>query len=371
MSAYFNHGLMEIAREAAGIPQAALAKKIGCTQATISRWEHGLFRPSDDELQRLSGVLNVSVSFFAREDALFGGGLPVFYHRALAAASSRTTSQVNARCFLRAMQVETLCKLCPPNEHDFPVLPSDRFDEGVPRVAQAVRAAWNIGPGPVHNLVGLIESKGGIVIIEDLGCDEVDALCWWRSGLPKLFFLNARKPACRMRFSLAHELGHTIMHTEPTDTAIADREADAFAGEFLFPAKEARAILTRPLKLARLASLKPWWKISIAALAVRACESGVITKQELATLMKEIAANGWRKREPVVVEYEKPSAFSRLLRYPLANMGLSREELAEVLDTTVPELNRMLGNNLLLVHGDGEQDDGASPDAPWLRLVGT
>lgn len=361
----FNHSMMELAREAAGLSQEALAKAIGCTQATISRWEHGLFRPSEEELSKLCEAMNVPASFFTREDNLLGGGLPVFYHRSLAAAPAKSTAQVNARCFVRAMQIETLYKMCPLPQHEFPVLSTDRFKNGAVDVAAAVRASWKIGPGPIQNLVKLLELKGGIVIVEDLGCDEVDALCWWRSGLPRLFFVNARKPACRMRFSLAHELGHTVMHTEPTDTRLAEQEADAFAGEFLMPASQARSCLYGPLNLARIAALKPWWKMSMAAIAVRGKDCGAIGSDQLSSLMKEMGSRGWRKREPVDVPTEHPTVFGQMLRHPLDKLGWSIDELASVLHTTVVDLQRLLGSTISVA-----PERSGEADAPSLRLVG-
>ncbi|MBN8645846.1 MAG: ImmA/IrrE family metallo-endopeptidase [Planctomycetes bacterium] len=368
MTTAFNSALLETARDAAGLSQQALAKALEITQATISRWEHGLFGPSDAELARMAEVLGVPSSFFTRDIGPMGGGLPVFYHRALTAAAGKIAARVNARCFIRAMHAEVLAKMCAPPEHNFPILPADAFKNGARDVAQALRSAWMIGSGPIQNLVGIIESNGGIVIVEDLGCDEVDALCWWRAGLPKLFFINARKPPCRMRFSLAHELGHTIMHTNPTDTARAEQEADIFAAEFLMPTKEARATLVAPVTVARLASLKPWWKISMAALAVRAKDCGAITPEQLAAIMRELGSRGWRKREPVDVPEERPAWFSTMLRYPIDKLGWSILDLAACLHATVPEVVRMMGEHL----PPPPVSSGSSPpnDAPWLRLVG-
>ncbi len=60
--------------------------------------------------------------------------------------------------------------------------------------------------------------------------------------LPPCIFLNQHVPADRMRFSLAHELGHIIMHTVPGDEI--ENEANAFAAELLVPEKQFRRALT-------------------------------------------------------------------------------------------------------------------------------
>jgi Zn-dependent peptidase ImmA (M78 family)/transcriptional regulator with XRE-family HTH domain len=361
----FNYAMMELAREAAGLSQEALAESVGSNQATISRWEHGLFVPSDDEISRLARALRVPQSFFRRTDVLLGAGLPVFYHRSLTAASARVTATVNARCFVRAMQIDALAKLSPPPENQFRELPASDFATGPIGVAQAIRAAWGLMPGPLHDLTGLLESKGAIVVVEDLGCDEVDALCWWRAGLPKLFFVNARKPACRMRFSLAHEVGHTLMHADPMDPPVAEKQADSFAGEFLFPEKEVRAAIRPPLSLARLAAMKPWWKMSMSAIAVRARESGVISSEQLASLMKELGARGWRKREPVDIPVERPTRLGRMLHHALTVLDLTRDELARILNTTEDDLEQMIRNHQWMP----AEEPGVTAESPYLRLV--
>lgn len=350
---------------AAGLTQAALADAVGCTQATISRWEMGLFGPSEAEIQNLASTLGVTPSYFDHERVPLGGGLPVFYHRSLTTASPTITRRVEAICTIRAMQISVLCKMCTLPQDDYPKF-STEMSGGARGVARAVRATWALRNGPVPNLVDLLESKGAIVIAEDFGCDEVDALCWWRAGLPKLFFVNARKPACRMRFSLAHELGHSIMHTWPTDPEQAEQDADEFAGEFLFPEKEARAYLLPPINVPALLRAKQWWKMSLAAIAVQAKACGSITSAQLTAIMKEIGKRGWRKREPIDLEPEVPTRFAHMLRYPLDHLGFSVEQLATALYTNESQLRKLLGYNLAL----GIKSTPEASTVPNLRLVG-
>lgn len=49
------------ARMAAGLTQAQLAEKIGCTQKDISRWEHGVYTPSAAYAVSLANALGCSV----------------------------------------------------------------------------------------------------------------------------------------------------------------------------------------------------------------------------------------------------------------------------------------------------------------------
>ena len=144
-------------------------------------------------------------------------------------------------------------------------------------IARQVREMWLLPNGPIPNMVDLLESNGGIVIPCDFGTDLIDAISQRVDGLPVLFFVNVNAPADRLRHTLAHELAHMLLHTiaVKSDEEMED-EADAFAGAFLLPAAEIRPQLRR-FDLRQLANLKLYWKVSMAALAVRADRLKLIT----------------------------------------------------------------------------------------------
>ena len=99
----------------------------------------------------------------------------------------------------------------------------------------------------------------------------------WGPGTPAILFVNSRMPADRARFSLAHELGHLVMHECPLGDV--EREADRFAAELLMPAREIGPEFPSSISLKTLVPLKARWRISIRALVYRACNLGLISKQ--------------------------------------------------------------------------------------------
>ena len=103
-------------------------------------------------------------------------------------------------------------------------------------VARTIREAWMLPSGPIPNMVQIIEDNGGIVVPCDFGTDLLDAMSQRIDGLPVLFFVNIHVPADRVRHTLAHELGHMVLHTTNLkDDEEMEREADDFAGSFLLP----------------------------------------------------------------------------------------------------------------------------------------
>ena len=105
---------------------------------------------------------------------------------------------------------------------------------------------WLLPSGPIPNMVDLLKSNGGIVIPCDFGTDLIDAMSQRIDGLPVLFFVNVHAPADRLRHTLAHELGHMLLHTIAVKSdEEMENEADAFAGAFLLPAAEIKSQLRR------------------------------------------------------------------------------------------------------------------------------
>jgi Zn-dependent peptidase ImmA (M78 family) len=215
--------------------------------------------------------------------------------------------------------------------------------------------------GPVANMVELIELNGGIIIPCDFGTDLLDAMSQRIEGLPILFFVNVNAPADRVRHTLAHELGHMVLHTitVKSDEEMED-EADAFAGAFLLPADEIRPQLRR-FDLRQLVNLKGYWKVSMAALAVRADRLKLITPYQSKMFWIEMSRLGYRKREPNEPPKETPNLLRQIVAFHMKKLGYSASEMAKLLHLRVVEFQEMYRTEIL-----GEPYQGGGPR---LRVV--
>jgi hypothetical protein len=117
----------------------------------------------------------------------------------------------------------------------------------------------------------------------------------------------------RSRFTLAHELGHLVLHSFRASSD-PEREAHTFAGAFLLPSEPARTLIMPDVTLGDLARVKASWGISIAALVKRGEATGALSKDRSTTLWRQISSRGWRKQEPVEVRPETPRLLFRLLQ---------------------------------------------------------
>lgn len=150
--------------------------------------------------------------FFTRPDAIFG--LPVTYHRKKQSAAARVLARIQAEINLRRMHLGRFLRAA---ELGHPTLPQIDADEyGSPEaVARMLRSVWQMPRGPVKDLAAIIEDNGGVIFECDFE-NAVDGVSQRPRNLPATIFMNTRMPADRQRFTLAHELGHLVMHKIPT-----------------------------------------------------------------------------------------------------------------------------------------------------------
>lgn len=110
----------------------------------------------------------------------------------------------------------------------------------------------------------------------------------------------------RLRFDMAHELGHILMHHwDDTNEALSkpefnnlERQANMFASAFLLPVKTfGNDIGLYAEKLNYYRALKQRWKVSMQAMMYRARELDIITGNQFSYLMRQISARGERTHE--------------------------------------------------------------------------
>ncbi|MBL9085458.1 MAG: XRE family transcriptional regulator [Planctomycetales bacterium] len=323
----FNPDMLRVARGALGETQGKLAEALGVTQGQVSRWEDGLRVPSAQEVEKLAQHLQFPVAFFFQADVLYGFGTCCMYHRKRQSLPIGTLNMIHDRINIMRMGIGRLLK------NSQAILPEqfvrmDRDDyESPAKIAALLRATWQMPHGPVKCLVEWVERAGGIVVPFRFGTKKLDAVSQWPRGMPPLFFVNTESPADRWRFSLAHEVGHIVMHATPSPDA--ETEADEFASEFLMPEREVRADL-HEITVAKGLRLKHKWRVSMQALIRRAKDLGVITQSKYTSLFAYLSKLGYRTREPADIAPEEPTTLSALLNHHTAALGYSRTELAEM-----------------------------------------
>lgn len=240
----------------------------------------------------------------------------IVFHRKRATMPVSKANQVRAILDLTHIQVGAVLGSSQPLlRTERTPLPEDGYTTPED-VAKDLRDQLAPGIGPIQSVVATLESAGVPVVIRDLGSTLMDAIFSWPTGAHPLVVLSSHAPADRQRFTLAHELGHAVMHQIPSENQEA--EADRFAAEFLMPARGIREHLSGA-SIPSLARLKPVWRVSMAALLRRARDLGQITESRYKTLSIEMSAAGYRKNEPVSISPEEPSLIGETLARRLAD----------------------------------------------------
>ncbi len=337
-------------RVAAGMTQADLADAIGVTQAAMSRYENDLRNPDPDTIDRIAAALGVTVRFLERASRP-SAALAVDAHmRRRATAKPAVWRQMEAQLnmlrmhsdFLRE-EVALAASLSMPG---FDPLAVDSAD-----AARMTRTQWQMPSGPARSIVRWIEAAGSVVLMTDLGNQRVDGLSQWTADHP-VIVVNSGNPTDRIRWTLAHEIGHLTLHREDA-TDDMEREADAFAAEFLMPEALIKPELAN-LTLGKAVDLKREWGVSVAALILRAHQLGVLSDARRTSLFKQLSARGWRVREPASDEIAPEQA--ELLDHinsHLRGRGLDEGEVAQLAGYRSPNTNRLMPPRNRALHAVG------------------
>lgn len=329
----FNGEMFRLARQFRCLTQKEFAEAICAKASTISRIENGLIDATNDLAQRASKRLNLPLHFFKQPEKVYG--LPISVHplwRKKAAVSQRDIDFALADMNIRLLHVRRLMK----SVEFEPVLTLPRFDieshDGdTQKIATLVRRAWQIPNGPLDDLTAWVERAGCLVIHVDLPDAAMDGVTLRSPDLPPCIFLNKHLPADRMRFTLAHELGHLVMHRFPTPDM--ENEANAFAGQFLVPADDIRPYFHgRRIDLRLLAALKPEWRVAMQSLLYRAKEMGCVDNNQARYLWQQFNRLKIRMREPAELDFpnEVPTLAPKMLTLHLESLGYSMADLEKV-----------------------------------------
>jgi Zn-dependent peptidase ImmA (M78 family) len=132
------------------------------------------------------------------------------------------------------------------------------------------------------------------------------------------------------------------MHQVPSPEM--ENEANEFAAALLMPARDIRPHLSgRPLTIQRLAGLKPIWRVSMAALLVRAKTIGAITANQSQYLWRQMSSMGYRRTEPPELDFksEQPTVLPEIIRLHFEELGYDLRDLATALRASEDDLKTL------------------------------
>lgn len=341
----FNPDMLALARDARGVTQTELISELGdaMSQAKLSKIENGLVSPTADEVSALSAALGFRQEFFFHPHTRRSE--PATYHRKRKKLGKKDWSQIYAKAeiyristalFLKSVE---LAPTAPPP----PAIDPDQYDGRIEEIALAVRQLWGLPRGPVEDVTSLLERAGVVVVGYDFGTDLCDGFTQHAAGdMAPVVFVNTRQPKDKLRFTLAHELGHLVMHRLPNPGM--EDEANRFASEFLIPSADVMRDFYG-LSLDKFMALKMYWRVSMAALIMKARQVGRVSDSAYKYYMINMSKRGWRTREPVELDNvkESPRVMAQLVNAHMGHLAYSLEDMSRLVGLNTDDVEQFYG----------------------------
>ena len=343
---------LKLARKRSGLSLRALSSAIeGVVSAqAIGKYERAEMMPSSAVAIALADALEVSLSYLMSPTTV---SLESVEFRKLASTRARERAAVEGEVLDhvdRYLQIEGILGIdttqsgCPGG-----ALHMVNSVEDAEQAAAAVRAAWNLGRGPIPDMTDLLEERGIKVFKWSLP-GSVDGLsCHVRrvggADVP-VVVCSTEKSLERQRFTIAHELGHIVLDI-PSDVQ-GEKACNRFAGAFLVPEEELMREVGRrraSFGFAELIEIKHMFGISAASLVMRMRDVGIISDATLRDIFEGIGSS-WRTNEPrPLTRTERPKRFRRLCLRALAENEISESKAAELLRLRVSEIDRIMAGS--------------------------
>ena len=355
---------LRLVRIALGLTLDELGTKVSATRQYLNQLEQGTKLPTMEMTAVLAAALCVAPRFF------FISAKRSIRPEQCHFRKQRTTpisvvSQVLARGTLLDGFVSHLDRELDLPAVSFPDIPATLPAE-IEAAAEAARQQWNLGTGPILSMMRVVENAGAVVSFFSGISERVDALSI-DSRRPMIIRSEAKPSACRLRFDLAHETGHLIMHRGiQTGDVITEDQANRFASAFLLPRSSFIHEFPRGrfLDWKCILALKMRWKVSMAAIIRRAYDLGMISADRYRIGHIHLSKTGQRRFESYDddIPTERPELLQAAMRaletaYPgsvgrvAAEAGLVPEMFAHVSGLELPAAVPDANDNVRLLRG--------------------
>lgn len=322
-----NHRQLTFAREIRGYSQTDLSGSIkGLSQSNLSKFEKGLSVLSEEIQNKIIEFLNFPVEFFDRK---INTSIENGNYRKKASVTKSDILKFENKCKILGYIIDEMSQsiIWP----EFKLIPLNVENGYSPEyVANYNRKVLKLQKDePLKNICSIIENSG-VIIYEMDAYDKFDGISFFTELGYAVIIVNKSFSNDRKRFTIAHELGHILLHNESNfpvsefrDEKVKEKEANSFASEFLMPANEIKNSL-RGITLGDVAKLKSYWLTSMGSIIRKSKDLKCISEDKYRYFMIEMSRNGFNKKEPVEVYIDSPQCFKN--GYFLFKNDLSYDE---------------------------------------------
>ncbi len=335
---------LRIGRLFAGLTLAELGSLVGASRQYIHQLETGA-TPAEDMVGALADALGVTPTFFqSLPSGLIDTGDCHF--RRLRKTKVSAQHQIMAFATLFSDVVARLESTLDLPAVNFPSIDIDGIED-VETAAADARQYWGLTPDqPIKSVTRVLENAGAIVTEFSGAGSDIDALSVARLR-PLIVRSDAKTAISRIRFDLAHECGHLVMHQGiVTGDEETEAQANRFAGAFLVPRAAFVREFPRGSRFDWLAifAMKKRWGISAQAIIHRASDLGLIDQAQTRRAYRFLSGKGYMRCEPGESEHsEVPEMFADAIDAIQVHFGITPAALCRELGVKPEVFNRVTG----------------------------
>ena len=346
-----------------------VAERVNLSTNTIHRYETGELNPSDENVRQIAAVLEFPIVFFQGEEDIDQPRIDNASFRGLASKTEKVMKAALQSGTLAYLFDDWISERYNRVQLDLPEYPAEMKPQ---LAAKLLRQEWRLGDKPIENMVHLLEAKGIRVFSLAENNKDIDAYSVWRDDVPYIF-LNRFKSAERSRFDAAHELCHLCLHKHGGATAEKknspiEKDAQAFAGEFLMPDADIKSVIKAPIfSVEDLLPYKRRWRVAAVALAYRLFELGLIKQSRSNSFYVEMSRRGWLTNEPQPIFREQSNLWQQIFD-DLRQSDITKQHISNQTGVPVWEMEALLFGlaNMITIDGKGQRTPSRKPS---LRIV--
>lgn len=322
-----------------------VAVELGVSRQYISRWENGQAGPNQEQVSSLCAVLSVTPKFLETYDSKEVGEHQFHFRKLRTTKVSTKNNTIALGEIFRRLALYIDSKLELP-EINFPTHEVNSARD-IERAAEACRRHWKLGLGPIDNMTRVVENAGALVTNFKGVSNEIDALSI-TAARPLIVRNDAKESSGRLRFDLAHECGHFVMHEgQVTGDKKSESEANHFASSFLLPRSSFLGDFPEMSRInwGLIREIKQHYRVSKACILYRARQLNRLTEQQYKGAIIRLKKHEGRqeKDDYLLGEKEQPELINSSLSALREHFGLGLYEIEQELGLGAGSLIKVLG----------------------------
>ena len=348
-------------RVARGLTMEQAAEAAGISRMAYHNIEKGIAEPRVSNLQKLANALEVKVFDLVRVvPELRSVRFRALKWRTKKAKEQREEVKSEVSLWMRDFNdLEDMLSTKKGHKFSIPGSIISGKAKSPDKIAEAARKWFDLDEDEIiTDICGLVESVGIKLHFINVGLDNFSGLSVNDDELGAAIIVNthAAKTTERKIFTIAHELGHILMH--PTsfnddDIEIGDqeKEADMFASRFLMPLKAFNKRLGEVKGLTfvdAILHVKRVFKVSYKTVIYRLIEEGIANDKIWPAFYSKYKQSnkfefkGHKEPEPLAEIDCIEDRLSRLVREAYEKEKISMSRAAEILGKSIIEMRELV-----------------------------